>query len=76
MSRKITIAGLVLILLIAAVIEVIGLINPSQGDTISEIVWWLSAESPLFVLVCGILAGHFWFPKGVCVHCGKRPWAK
>lgn len=75
-SRKVTLAGLVLILLVAAGIEVNSLVNPAQGDTISEIVWGLSAASPLFTFVCGILAGHFWFPKGACVHCGKRPWAK
>lgn len=44
--------------------------------TISETVWTLTYHTPLVPLLTGVLIGHFFFPKGVCVHCGKRPWAK
>jgi hypothetical protein len=44
--------------------------------TISEMVWNMSNATPLVPFLFGGLMGHFFFPKGVCVHCGKRPWAR
>ena len=52
------------------------LANSGAGDTISEIVWNATNATPLVPFLVGGLMGHWFFPKGVCVHCGRRPWAK
>lgn len=52
------------------------LVNAHPGDTISEAIWNVSNSTPLVPFTFGGLMGHWFFPKGVCVHCGKRPWAK
>jgi hypothetical protein len=47
-----------------------------DSATISEMVWNLTAATPLVPFSIGVLCGHWFMPKGLCVHCGKRPWAK
>jgi hypothetical protein len=56
--------------------EAFVLSNGIPGDTLSETVWNASYATPLVPFLAGVLCGHFWFPKGKCVHCGQRPWAK
>lgn len=43
--------------------------------TISEFVWTLT-RNPFFVFCCGMLMGHFFFPKSKCVWCGRTPYRK
>lgn len=43
--------------------------------TWSQLVWQATHSTPLVPLLFGTLMGHFFFPKGACVHCGLRPWA-
>lgn len=69
--------GLVLLVVFVLLLTYEGLtLNFGQNATISEVVWALSLSTPLVPFLAGVLNGHFFFPKGSCVHCGKRPWAK
>lgn len=56
--------------------EALVLSNGVPGDTLSEAVWNATYATPLVPFLSGVLAGHWFFPKGRCVHCGQRPWAK
>lgn len=42
--------------------------------TFSQLVWRAAFSTPLVPFLFGVLMGHFFFPKGSCVHCGLRPW--
>lgn len=42
--------------------EIYALADQRPGDTISEIIWALSAR-PLVPFAAGFLCGHFFFPK-------------
>lgn len=60
----------------ALVLEAIALATDEQTAwTISQLVWRATYSTPLVPLLFGVLMGHFFFPKGSCVHCGLRPWA-
>lgn len=68
--------GLVLLVALVLLLTYEGL-TLGFGDhaTISETVWRITNATPLVPFLSGVLMGHFFFPKGNCVHCGKRPWA-
>lgn len=46
------------------VYEIVTVILDAPGDTISEIVWALSVH-PMIPFGCGVLAGHFFFPRRI-----------
>lgn len=72
-KARTAIVSIVLILL-ALAWEAIGLSSGEQTAwTFSRLVWSLT-DSELFVFACGILAGHFFFPKTRCLHCGFLPY--
>jgi hypothetical protein len=52
-------------------------LTTSEGSawTFSRLVWSLT-DSELFVFASGILAGHFFFPKTRCLHCGFMPYRR
>jgi hypothetical protein len=52
--------GLVLLL---CVYELVALGNGQAGDTISEIVWAVTAERPILPFATGVVCGHFFWPK-------------
>ena len=45
------------------VYEGVAVYTKRDGDTISEIVWYLSAR-PLVPFLFGLLMGHFFWPRG------------
>lgn len=51
----------ILAALIGAIIcyEVVAIIDKKEGDTISEVIWKLSAKRPIVPFAFGILMGHF-----------------
>lgn len=69
-------AALAVVGILLGVAEIVAL---SSGESliwsVSKVVWQATLASPLVPFAVGIVAGHFFFPKGVCVHCGFRPWA-
>jgi hypothetical protein len=44
-----------------------------QALTWSALAWDL-IKHPLIVLACGIVAGHFWWQRSTCAHCGFCPY--
>ena len=70
-GRKRTLWGLAAVAVIVAIVEAWALASPESGDTISEIVWQVTDSLPLLPFAFGVLAGHFWFPKGICAKCGS-----
>lgn len=36
---------------------------PMQGGTISEVIWWATARTPLVPFLAGVLCGHLFFPR-------------
>ncbi len=73
LQRRQTAVVMAVLVLVALVWEGLTLAFGQQA-TISELVWGI--RSPLLPFVAGVLVGHFWFPKGACVHCGKYPYRK
>ena len=54
--------------------EAVGLGSGERAAwTFSRLVWSLT-DNELFVFACGVLAGHFFFPKTRCLHCGFLPY--
>lgn len=43
--------------------EVYTLFNRRHGDTLSEVVWSLTDQTPLIPLVIGIICGHWFWPR-------------
>lgn len=67
------------LLAVAVVLAIAEAIALATGEvalfTISRVVWDATFATPLVPFAGGLVAGHFWFPKGKCVLCGFRPWA-
>ena len=64
----------VALIVLALVWEAVGLGSGEQTAwTFSRLVWSLT-DNELFVFACGVLAGHFFFPKTRCLHCGFLPY--
>lgn len=61
--RKIT--GIVMVIFVVALLgwDLFVAIEPTQGDTISEIMRDYSAGHPLIPTSIGVLSGHFFWPK-------------
>ena len=53
----------VLIVLAAFIYEFAALANKNTGDTISEIVWTVTAKRPLLPFLLGMVAGHFFWQR-------------
>ena len=51
------------LVLCAFIYEFAALTTARPGDTISEIVWAISAKRPLLPFLAGMLAGHFWWQR-------------
>jgi hypothetical protein len=62
---------LVLVGLLAGlfVYEIVAAVTAPPGDTLSEIVWRLSSR-PIVPFACGILAGHFFWPRRIDRYTG------
>lgn len=45
------------------VYELAALANKYEGDTISEILWTVTARRPLVPFACGLLMGHFFWQR-------------
>lgn len=43
--------------------DVIPFLNPKRGDTISEVLLYYSLRSVTIPFACGVLSGHFFFPR-------------
>lgn len=74
-SPKLRTAVVTLVLIVVALAwESFGLATGESGAwTFSRLVWSLT-DNELFVFASGILAGHFFFPKTRCLHCGFLPY--
>lgn len=62
----------ILFALIGAIIcyEIVAIADKEEGDTISEVIWKLSAKRPIVPFAFGILMGHF-FAQEVKKDIGK-----
>jgi hypothetical protein len=56
-------------------VESVALLDPSGGDTISEVFWGLAARLPLVPFLLGLICGHLVWPPQKCNKCGEKPWA-
>lgn len=64
MSRRAQMEWVFVALILAAfAYEFIALANARPGDTISEIVWTISAKRPLLPFLVGVLCGHFFWQR-------------
>ncbi len=64
------------LIILALIWEAIGLSSSEEAAwTFSRLVWSLT-DSELFVFGSGMLAGHFFFPKTKCLHCGFMPYRR
>ncbi len=73
-KRTAVVVGSVTVLLL--IWEFIGVFAPGVADMISPMIWDATFSMPLIPLAFGTLMGHWFWPKGACVHCGLRPWSK
>jgi len=46
-----------------AAYDFIPFLNPERGDTISEVMLYYALRSFTLPLACGVLSGHFFFPR-------------
>ena len=65
MTRKLTIGILVAVVLALIAWDVYALLEPSPGDTISEVTLAFARQHPAFSFLLGVVAGHLLWPQEV-----------
>ncbi len=63
MSRRLTTAILVTIVLVAIVWDIVVAVNRTPGDTISELTLSWAHEHPVLPFCIGIVVGHLFWPQ-------------
>ena len=63
MIKNITICILVVGAITLALWDVFAAAQPVSGDTISEVVWAVSAKHPIIPFALGVVMGHLFWQK-------------
>ena len=63
MTKKITAGLIIAITAIAIIYDIVIVIEPTQGDTISEVILSFAYRHPFLPLAMGVLIGHLTWPR-------------
>ena len=63
MIKNITICILVGTAIVLALWDVFAAAQPVSGDTISEVIWAVSAKHPIIPMAIGVICGHLFWQK-------------